>query len=66
MADDDPKKGVVDRESRVHGIPNLHVAGSSVFPTGGAAPPTPGFGSAGVSLRARRRGDGVEAVQEES
>jgi len=24
----------------VHGIGNLYVAGSSVFPTGGAAPPT--------------------------
>jgi choline dehydrogenase-like flavoprotein len=37
---DDPKQGVVDRNCRVHGIDNLFVAGSSVFPTGGAANPT--------------------------
>ena len=39
-ANDDPKRGVVDRDGRIHGIANLYVAGSSVFPTGGAAPPT--------------------------
>lgn len=37
---DDPREGVVDRNCRVHGIDNLHVAGSSVFPTGGWAFPT--------------------------
>jgi choline dehydrogenase-like flavoprotein len=37
--DDDPKKGVVDRDSRVHGISNLFVAGASVFPTSGYANP---------------------------
>lgn len=37
---DDPARGVVDRNCRVHGIDNLYVAGSSVFPTGGAANPT--------------------------
>jgi choline dehydrogenase-like flavoprotein len=37
---DDPKKGVVDRHGKVHGVANLHVAGSSVFPTGGWAFPT--------------------------
>jgi choline dehydrogenase-like flavoprotein len=36
----DPKQGVVDADSRVHGISNLFVAGSSVFPTAGAANPT--------------------------
>ena len=36
----DPKAGVVDANSRVHGIDNLYVAGSSVFPTGGCANPT--------------------------
>jgi choline dehydrogenase-like flavoprotein len=36
----DPKKGVVDANCQVHGISNLHVAGSSVFPTGGFANPT--------------------------
>ena len=37
---DDPKRGVVDANGRVHGIDNLYVAGSSVFPTSGAANPT--------------------------
>lgn len=37
---DDPRHGVVDRDCRVHGMANLHVAGSSVFPTGGWAFPT--------------------------
>lgn len=32
--------GVVDRDCKVHGTDNLHVAGSSVFPTGGWAFPT--------------------------
>lgn len=37
---DDPAQGVVDRHGRVHGVANLHVAGSSVFPTAGWANPT--------------------------
>lgn len=36
----DPKKGVVDSNCKVHGLKNLYIAGSSVFPTAGAAPPT--------------------------
>lgn len=35
-----PRFGVVDRDCRVFGLSNLFVAGSSVFPTGGAANPT--------------------------
>ena len=35
-----PRRGVVDTDSRVHGITNLYVAGSSVFVTSGAANPT--------------------------
>jgi choline dehydrogenase-like flavoprotein len=35
----DPKKGVVDPDSRVHGVSNLYIAGPSVFPTGGHANP---------------------------
>lgn len=35
-----PRRGVVDAECRVHGIENLHVAGSSVFATSGWANPT--------------------------
>ncbi len=37
---DSPKQGVVDRHGRVHGVENLYVAGCSVFPTEGMAPPT--------------------------
>jgi choline dehydrogenase-like flavoprotein len=37
---EDPKHGVVDPDCRVHGIANLYVAGSSVFPTSGSANPT--------------------------
>ena len=36
----DPKQGVVDANSKVHGIANLFVAGGSVYPTGGAVNPT--------------------------
>jgi choline dehydrogenase-like flavoprotein len=37
---DSPKLGVVDRHCRIHGMSNLYVAGSSVFPTSGANFPT--------------------------
>lgn len=36
----DPKLGVVDANCQVHGVHNLYVAGSSVFPTYGASNPT--------------------------
>ena len=36
----DPRSGVTDGWGRVHGLPNLHIAGSSLFPTGGWANPT--------------------------
>jgi choline dehydrogenase-like flavoprotein len=36
----DPRYGVVDSNCRVHGVPNLFVAGSSVFPSVGYANPT--------------------------
>jgi len=37
---DDPRVGVVDAQCRVHGIANLHIAGSSVFASSGFANPT--------------------------
>lgn len=37
---DDPAKGVVDRDCKVHGIDNLYVGGSSVFATSGQCNPT--------------------------
>lgn len=36
----DPRQGVVDATCRVHGLSNLYVTGSSVFPTAGAGTPT--------------------------
>ncbi len=36
----DPRHGVVDQHCRVHGVDNLYIAGSSVFPTNGHVNPT--------------------------
>jgi choline dehydrogenase-like flavoprotein len=44
-----PKSGVVDANCQVHGLDNLFVAGSSVFPTAGHANPT--LTIAAMSLR---------------
>ena len=38
--DDDPSKGVVDRNLRVHGLANLSVSSGAVFPVSGSGPPT--------------------------
>lgn len=46
---DSPREGVVDRNCKVHGISNLYVGGSSVFPTVGANFPT--ITIAALSLR---------------
>jgi choline dehydrogenase-like flavoprotein len=45
----DATQGVVNTHGTVHGIANLHIAGSSVFPTGGWAFPT--FTLIALSLR---------------
>ena len=37
---DRPEDGVVDTDGRVHTVPNLYIAGSSVFPTSGYVNPT--------------------------
>ena len=37
---DDPRTGVINSDCRVHGIRNLFIAGSSIFPTSGYANPT--------------------------
>lgn len=37
---DSPRMGVVDRNCRIHGIGNLYVAGSSVFPSSSSNHPT--------------------------
>lgn len=46
---EDATQGVVDTQGKVHGMANLHIAGSSVFPTGGWAFPT--FTLIALSLR---------------
>jgi len=52
-----PTTGVVDADCRVHGYANLHVAGSSVFPTGGWANPT--LTIVALALRLADRLDGT-------
>jgi choline dehydrogenase-like flavoprotein len=47
---DDPHTGVVDRDCRVHGVNNLYIAGSSVFPTSGYVNPTLTIVALGVRL----------------
>ncbi len=37
---EDPREGVVDRDCRVHGLENLWIGSSAVFPTGGFSNPT--------------------------
>jgi choline dehydrogenase-like flavoprotein len=46
---EDPKRGVVDVDLRLHGTQNLFVLGSSIFPTGGYA--TPAFTVIALSIR---------------
>lgn len=53
---DEPKAGVVDRDCRVHGLANLYVAGSAVFPTGGFANPTLTIVALALRLADRLRG----------
>jgi choline dehydrogenase-like flavoprotein len=53
---DDPKQGVVDRHCRVHGMTNLFVAGSSVFPTPGGATPTLTLVALAIRLADRLKG----------
>ena len=54
----DPRQGVVDGDCRVHGVPNLYIGGSSVFPTGGFVNPV--LTNAAMSLRL---GDHLAAVR---
>ncbi len=37
---DSPRQGVVDRDCRVHGVANLYIGSSAVFPTSGHSNPT--------------------------
>lgn len=56
----DPKQGVVDGNCRAHGIANLFVAGSSVFPTAGNNTPT-----MTIIALALRLSDHLKAILEE-
>ncbi len=47
------KTGIVDQHCRVHGIDNLYLASTSVFPTSGQANPT--FTAVALALRLARR-----------
>lgn len=58
---DDPRKGVVDRDSRVHGMDNLYVTGCSVFPTEGMTPPTITIMALASRLAAHLRADMASA-----
>ena len=51
----DPRTGVVDRDCRVHGVQNLFVAGSAVFPTSGWSNPTLTLLALGFRLADRLR-----------
>ena len=54
---DDPKTSVVDRHCRVHGLANLHVAGSSVFTTSSWANPTLTLVALALRLADRLKGE---------
>ena len=52
----DPKQGVVDANLKVHGIANLYVAGSGVFPTYSASNPTMNLVALTLRLAGHLRG----------
>jgi len=54
----DPRQGVVDSHCRVHGVNNLHIAGSSVFPTPGIVNPTLTLIALAIRLADRLRHSG--------
>lgn len=58
----DPARGVVDADCRVHDQPNLYIAGSSVFPTGGVANPTLTIVALAIRLADHLAGKSDEAV----
>ncbi len=52
---DSPSTGVVDADCNVHGIGNLYIAGSSIFPTNGHGNPTLTIVALALRLAARIR-----------
>lgn len=61
----DARQGVVDADCRVHGIANLYIAGSSVFPTGGYVNPTFTIIALAIRLADRLRLDLAERLRPE-
>jgi choline dehydrogenase-like flavoprotein len=57
-----PEDGVVDGDCRVHGVQNLFVAGSSVFPTAGNANPTLTIVALALRLADHLKADGLPDV----
>lgn len=55
--DDDPARGVVDSQCRVHGVHNLYVGGSSVFPAMGSDHPTINLVALALRLSDRLAGE---------
>ncbi|MBN1240225.1 MAG: GMC family oxidoreductase, partial [Gammaproteobacteria bacterium] len=55
--DRDPRRGVVDEQCRVHGVANLSIAGSSVFPTSGYTNPTLTLVALSIRLADRLKGE---------
>jgi len=53
---DDPLRGVVNKNCRVHTIDNLYIAGSAVFPTSGYANPTLTIVALSLKLATHLRG----------
>ncbi|MDE2350088.1 MAG: GMC family oxidoreductase, partial [Gammaproteobacteria bacterium] len=51
----DPRDSVVDADCRVHGVDNLSIAGSAVFPTSSQANPTLTIVALALRLAARLR-----------
>jgi choline dehydrogenase-like flavoprotein len=52
----DPKDGVVDADCKLHGVGNVFVAGSSVFPTAGCDMPTLTIVALAIRLAEHLRG----------
>jgi choline dehydrogenase-like flavoprotein len=58
---DDPAKGVIDRDGRAHGIANLFIADASFMPTSAATNP-----SLTVAANALRVSAGIDKVLKET
>jgi choline dehydrogenase-like flavoprotein len=54
---DDPRRGVVDADCRVHGVSNLYVNSCSVFPTSGYANPTLTIGALAIRMAGHLKED---------